>query len=234
MSSSSHLFKQSFVEHHPVKMRALDVQHAPASSIESYYQDFWRRGGRGSPWQENWRDVMSQDQSKDRQQWAVDCMAIRPRDQVLEIGCGTGPAVTWVCEKLKGGRLLAVDRSRTMIQKAMIKSKSQLVSAQVTFRSGAFAALDWEGERFDKVFSFNVNVFWMKPAADLAVLREVLAPRGAAFFFYSPPDLTQLKKIKSRLPELLQMHGFAVQETFEAKLGSTRTFGLKAVQSKLT
>lgn len=177
---------------------------------------------------------MGKDQVRDRQQWAVDCMDIRPRDHVLEIGCGTGPAIAWVCEKLNGGRLLAVDRSTTMIQKAMIKSKSQLENGLVAFRSGAFAALDWKGERFDKVFSFNVNVFWMKPAADLAVLRGVLAPRGTAFFFYSPPDLTQLKRIKSRLPELLQIHGFAAQETFEAKFGSSRSFGLKAMQSKLS
>jgi SAM-dependent methyltransferase len=172
---------------------------------------------------------MGQNQGKDRQQWAVDCMDIRPRDHVLEIGCGTGSAVAWVCEKLKGGRLLAVDRSKTMIQKAMIKCESQLKTGQVAFRSGAFAALDWEGEQFDKVFSFNVNVFWMKPAADLAVLRGVLAPRAAAFFFYSPPDLTQLKKIKARLPEILKIHGFAVQDTFEAKFGNSRAFGLKAM-----
>ena len=39
---------------------------------------------------------------------------------------------------------------------------------------------------------------------------------------------SQLKKIRNRLPELLEDHGFKVQKTFDAKLNTTRAFGIQA------
>jgi ubiquinone/menaquinone biosynthesis C-methylase UbiE len=171
---------------------------------------------------------MNQDKAMDRQQWAVDCMVIKPGDHILEIGCGAGHAVSWVCRKLKDGHVLAVDRSTTMIQKAMKHNKNHLESGRARFREGAFAELDWHGVHFDKVFAFNVNIFWMKPAPDFEILRNVLSPRGQAFFFYTPPDLTQLKKIMNRLPEMLEGHGFKIQKTYDAKLSATRAYGVQA------
>jgi SAM-dependent methyltransferase len=45
----------------------------------------------------------------------VDEMRIRPTDNVLEIGCGHGVAASLVCEHLRTGRLVAIDKSKTMI-----------------------------------------------------------------------------------------------------------------------
>ena len=41
----------------------------------------------------------------------VERMKIQPGDVVLEIGCGHGVAASYICERLRSGRLLAVDRS---------------------------------------------------------------------------------------------------------------------------
>ena len=43
----------------------------------------------------------------------VDAMNVQPNDRILEIGCGHGVAASLICEKLKAGRYLGMDRSPT-------------------------------------------------------------------------------------------------------------------------
>lgn len=172
---------------------------------------------------------MGHDLIKERQQWAVDLMQVKPRDRVLEIGCGRGVAAALVCEKLKDGRLLAIDRSTSMIAQALSRNKSYVETGKAEFLQTSFADFEWASQSFDKVFSFNVNLFWMKPEKDLKVLRQILGSKGQAFFFYTPPDAAQMKKIRKQLPLCLESHYFKVQETFEARFGSTSAFGVKAL-----
>ncbi|MEK8108935.1 methyltransferase domain-containing protein [Micromonospora sp. M12] len=53
-----------------------------------------------------------------RQRWAVETMAVAPDDQVLEIGCGRGAAVSLVADQLTTGRIVAIDRAATMVKMA--------------------------------------------------------------------------------------------------------------------
>jgi 16S rRNA A1518/A1519 N6-dimethyltransferase RsmA/KsgA/DIM1 with predicted DNA glycosylase/AP lyase activity len=48
----------------------------------------------------------------------VDGMKLSPQDVVLEIGCGHGVAASFICERLRSGKLVAIDRSRKMIAAA--------------------------------------------------------------------------------------------------------------------
>ncbi len=62
--------------------------------------------------------AMSSRNAAERLVWAVETLGVRPADRILEIGCGHGVAVSLVCERLDGGRVLAVDRSAKMIETA--------------------------------------------------------------------------------------------------------------------
>src|SRR5688572_20807941 len=49
--------------------------------------------------------------------WAVGVLDVRPNDQVLEIGCGPGAAAELICARLEKGRLFAIDRSESGVDR---------------------------------------------------------------------------------------------------------------------
>ena len=69
---------------------------------------------------------MDRRKAADRLVWAVDALGVRPTDQLLEIGCGHGVAVSLVCEQLDRGHILAIDRSPKMIGMAEKRNKEYL------------------------------------------------------------------------------------------------------------
>jgi protein-L-isoaspartate O-methyltransferase len=62
----------------------------------------------------------------DRVVWAVEQLAIQPRDRVLEIGCGPGLAVSLVCAELGTGSITAIDRSPLQVAKARARNRNSI------------------------------------------------------------------------------------------------------------
>jgi SAM-dependent methyltransferase len=126
----------------------------------------------------------------ERIRWAVATMAPAPDDRLLEIGCGPGVAVSAVCERLDGGRITAIDRSATAIDRAARRNADHVAAGRAVLRVAALESLDPtdlpEGPGgFDKVFAMNVNLFWVRtPTRELALVRALLKPDGALFLFY--------------------------------------------------
>jgi cyclopropane fatty-acyl-phospholipid synthase-like methyltransferase len=126
----------------------------------------------------------------ERIRWAVRTMAPAPDDHLLEIGCGPGVAVSLVCEHLAGGRIVAIDRSPTAIERATRRNAEHVASGKAALRTAALESLEAAellqgGPGFDKVFAMNVNLFWVRsPARELETIRAVLAPEGAFYLFY--------------------------------------------------
>ena len=87
----------------------------------------------------------------DRIVWAVETLNIDPSDEILEIGCGHGFAVPLVCEKLGGGTLTAIDRSRKMIAVALERNRALAVEGKVQFETVALANADFARDRFSKI-----------------------------------------------------------------------------------
>lgn len=136
-------------------------------------------------------------------------MAVAPTDRLLEIGCGHGIAVGLVCERLADGTITAIDRSAKMIEVASRRNAGHVSSGRAVFRTVALEDADFPGERFDKVFAVNVNLFWTRtPTAELALIRRLLAPGGALYLFYEPPDATRAKDLTGRLAPMLADQGY--------------------------
>ena len=103
------------------------------------------------------------------------------------MGCGNGWAVSLICDKLRSGRILAIDRSTPMIALAKQRNEQHIASGKATFRTIDLIALHTP-ETFDKIFAVNVNTFWRRPVPrELALLKKLLRPRGSLYLFFESP-----------------------------------------------
>ena len=110
--------------------------------------------------------------------WAVETLSISPTDRLLEIGCGQGVAVTLACERLDGGHIVAVDRSRKMIDMANARNREHVAPWRATLKVATLPDLGLGAARFDTIFAIRAGGFWQQPAAALPTIGPLLAPAG--------------------------------------------------------
>ena len=150
--------------------------------------------------------------ASERLVWAVDTLAVRPADRLLEVGCGHGVAVSLVCERLTTGTITAIDRSPKMIEMATRRNREHVGAGRAVLEAVALEDADLGDRRFDKVFAFNVAPFWLQPGAALGAVREHLARDGTAYVFWdarhSAPG--RARDLGNELADRLREGGFSV------------------------
>lgn len=142
--------------------------------------------------------------------WAVPQLEVAPDDQVLEVGCGHGFAVSLVCERLTTGSIMAIDRSATMIAVARSRNMAAIDAGIAMFATASLQEANLAPASFDKVFAINVNGFWLNPAVELGAVRPLLAPGGRFSLFYEPPGGSRATEIAEKLARALPASGFTI------------------------
>jgi ubiquinone/menaquinone biosynthesis C-methylase UbiE len=123
----------------------------------------------------------------DRLRAVVEQLDVQPDDRVLEIGCGHGVAASYVCERLRSGRLTAVDRSPKMIAAAERRNAAYVEAGRAEFLVAQLEELDLGERRFDKVFAVRVGLFHREPERARAIVERYLAPGGRILTVFDPP-----------------------------------------------
>ncbi len=146
-----------------------------------------------------------------RIRWAVDFMDVQPSDHVLEIGCGPGAGAELICGRLVTGRLFAIDRSESGVDRTKRRNAAYIESGRLTVRQIDLATLRVPVKRLNKVFAFNVNLFWVRDCADeVALLHERVVPGGAVYLFYEASRPDEVPRIIERASAALAGGGFRV------------------------
>ncbi|WP_182526258.1 class I SAM-dependent methyltransferase [Nocardioides dongkuii] len=146
-----------------------------------------------------------------RIRWAVDFMDVQPSDHVLEIGCGPGAGAEAICGKLETGKLFAIDRSESGVDRTKRRCARYVESGRLTVRQIDLATLRVPVKRLNKVFAFNVNLFWVRDCAEeIALLHERVLPGGAVFLFYEVRFPQQVPMMLERASAALSEGGFRV------------------------
>ncbi|GAA4694923.1 class I SAM-dependent methyltransferase [Nocardioides nanhaiensis] len=146
-----------------------------------------------------------------RIRWAVDFMDVQPADNILEIGCGPGAAAELICSRLVTGKLFAIDRSESGVDRTKRRCAEHVESGRLTVRQIDLATLRVPVKRLTKVFSFNVNLFWVRSCAEeVALLHERVLPGGAVYLFYEAARPEQVPEIIRGASAALTEGGFRV------------------------
>ena len=117
----------------------------------------------------------------------VDRLDLRAGERVLEIGCGHGVAATFVCERLDGGHLTAVDRSPKMIEAAARRNAAYVEAGTAEFLVATLEDMDLGDRRFDTIFAVRVGLFHREPERARRLAERWLAPGGRVTAVFDPP-----------------------------------------------
>ncbi|GGD17993.1 class I SAM-dependent methyltransferase [Nocardioides daphniae] len=146
-----------------------------------------------------------------RIKWAVDVMDVQPNDQVLEIGCGPGAGAELICSRLQTGKLFAIDRSESGVDRTKRRNAQHVEAGRLTVRQIDLATLRVPVKRLTKVFAFNVNLFWVRDCPDeVALLHERVVPGGAVYLFYEANRPELVPNIVKKASKSLVDGGFRV------------------------
>lgn len=151
-------------------------------------------------------------------QTALELLALRAEDVVLELGCGSGRLVARVAARAQRGAVVGIDPSPLMVRHAQFRNRRFVERGRLDLRCGASDDLSpWPAAHFDKVYGLHVVYFWKTPERDLAEIRRVLRPGGRFVLGFCPEDETT-RSIEAarcsvaRVEEWLHAAGFAAIE----------------------
>ena len=143
--------------------------------------------------------------------WDVDLMDPQPGDNILEIGCGPGMGAELICARLTTGKLFAIDRSESGVDRTRRRNQKYVDAGRLTVRQIDLATLRVPVKRLHKVFAFNVNLFWVRACADeVALLHERVVPGGAVYLFYEANRPELVPPIVEKSSDALRKAGFRV------------------------
>ena len=138
-----------------------------------------------------------------RHRWAVDLIAPKPGERLLEIGCGHGLATGLALAA--GAKLVAVDRSAKMVAACRKRNGS---AEHLTVVEGVFETLSLG--RFDAVFVVNVDFVRHPDLGWAKALAAATKPGGRAVLLLEAPVLRTADRFALAVAASLTGVGFEV------------------------
>jgi len=162
------------------------------------------------------------EQISERLRWAVDTLAVKPEDHLLEIGCGHGVAVSLICERLEGGRITAIDQSPKMIALAEKRNAAHVAAGRSLFHAVALREADFGAAQFDTIFAIRVGVFVRGDASrELEVVRKHLTTGGRFHLIYDPFHAAEANDVIQKATAQLERHDFTIKAVETKRIAQT-------------
>ena len=107
-----------------------------------------------------------------------------------------------------------MDRSKKMIEMAAHRNRDHVWGGRAVLKTAALEEADFDDERFDKVFAFNVAPFWLQPKQALGIVGRQLAPDGAMYLFWDARHTQsgRARDLADQLVERIRLAQFSVSQ----------------------
>ena len=110
---------------------------------------------------------------------ALDLLAPRSGDSVIELGCGPGMGVLAALKRVgPEGFVAGIDQSPTAAHFAAHTAHRACLHGRAAIMRAEAADLPFRDSMFDRAFAVNSFQFWPDPARALREIARVLAPNG--------------------------------------------------------
>ncbi len=135
----------------------------------------------------------------------IDCMAPRPGEAILEVGCGAGSLVRLLAKRLDGANpITAADVNPFLLREAAALAAADGVAEAIRFTHGNAEALPFPDHAFDCVYSVTV-LEECDAGKAIAEIRRVLRPGGRAGIAVRALDMKQWWNLNLPEPILRQV-----------------------------
>jgi SAM-dependent methyltransferase len=109
---------------------------------------------------------------------AIVALAVRPGDQILDIGCGPGRSIAALAELALERCVVGVDPSELMAGVALRRNRALISSCRAKIAIASASSLPFGDATFDSALCVHVLYFWADLAAALKEIARVLKPGG--------------------------------------------------------
>ncbi len=159
--------------------------------------------------------------------WAVNRLHLGGAEQILEVGCGHGVAVSMMCSQITTGHVLAIDRSAAMAEMATRRNGANIAAGKATIRAGSLLDVDLGPHAFDRVLAINVPDLTRSPEID-RVTSQLRAGGELHVVMQSPPG-SSLKVGAAEIGNALEQHNLTVTDLTTTAIGEIESVGAIAV-----
>jgi ubiquinone/menaquinone biosynthesis C-methylase UbiE len=176
-------------------------------------------------------------ENRERVNWAVEMLQLKPADAVLEIGFGPGISIERIIPLIPQGHYAGVDHSDVMVQQATQRNAAAVRSGRVALHTSSADHLPFPDAQFDKVLAINSLHIWGNVEQALREVHRVLKPNGLIAIFEQPISAVSSAELEARRQRIiarLQTAGFSSIGTAQHPMKPAPTlyvYGYKAEKS---
>ena len=124
--------------------------------------------------------------------WALSLWEIQGNDNILDIGCGGGAALSRMAGHVTDGHLTGIDYSPVSVETSRATNAESVAAGKMEILEGSVEKLPFEAETFDKIVTVESFYFWPNPQENLKEVRRVLKTGGTFLLvadIYEKPGL---------------------------------------------